>query len=171
MTRLPASGARIDTPRRAEEELKSVLCDLGLAQIFDGAAAHELYWKLGAIIGQWSREQERLEVSPVAKALLSTANNLSEVSRLLSGFETGIRSSLEIAVASQVVNSMDPTISSQSAQEALRSFCVEADRIAHVCLIAAADLPQAPGKRGRRAHEWYRPIHRAPIADRREGRA
>jgi hypothetical protein len=157
MTRLPASGARIDTPRRAEEELKSVFCDLGLTQVFDEAAAHELYWKLGAIIGQWSREQERLEVSPVAKALLSTANNLSEVSRLLSGLETGFRSSLEMAVSSRVADllSLDPTIRSQSSQESLRSFCVEADRIAHVCLVAAADLPQARGKRGRWRYEWY----------------
>jgi hypothetical protein len=157
MTRLPASGATVATPRRAEGELKRVLCELGLAQVFDEAAAHELYWKLGAIIGQWSAEQERLEVSPVAKALLSTANSLSEVSRLLSGLETGIRSSLEIAVASRVANllSMDPTVRSQSAQELLRSFCVEADRIAHVCLVGAADLPKAPGKPGRWAHEWY----------------
>lgn len=154
MTRLPASGARIDTPRRAEGELKTVLCDLGVAQVLDEA---ELYWKLGAIIGQWSREQERLEVSPVAKALLSTANNLSEVSRLLGGLETGIRSDLEIAVASRVTNllSPDPTLGSQSAQELLKSFRAEADRIAHVCLVAVADLPQGPGERGRRAHKWY----------------
>jgi hypothetical protein len=56
MTRLP--------PRWGVDEYS---CDLGLAQVIDEAAAHELYWKLGAIIGQWSREQERLDVSPVAK--------------------------------------------------------------------------------------------------------
>src|SRR3981189_52809 len=99
MTRLPASGARIDTPRRAEGELKRVLCDLGLAQVLDEAAQHELYWNLGEIIGQWSRERERLEVSPVAKALLSMANNLSEVSRLLRGPETGIHSDLGLAAS------------------------------------------------------------------------
>jgi hypothetical protein len=77
------------------------------------------------------REQERLEVSPVADAFRSIANNLSEVSRLLGGLETGIRSDLEIAVASRVANllSMDPTVGSQSAQELLRSFRAEADRI------------------------------------------
>jgi hypothetical protein len=157
MTRLPASGARIDTPRRAEGELRRVFCDLALAQVFDEAAAHELYGKLGEIIGQWSREQERLEVSPVADAFRSVANNLSEVSRLLGGLETGIRSDLEIAVASRVANllSMDPTVGSRSAQELLGSFRAEADRIAHVCLVAAADLPQAPGKRGRWPNKWY----------------
>ena len=56
MTRLPASGARIDTPRRAKGELNTALRDLGVAQVLDDAAQHELYWELGVIIGQWSRE-------------------------------------------------------------------------------------------------------------------
>jgi hypothetical protein len=157
MARLPASGARIDTPRRTEGELKSVLSDLGLEQVLDDAATHQLYWKLGAIIGQWSREQERLEVSPVAKAFRSVANNLSEASRFLEGLEDGIHSSLEIAVSSRVANllSADPTLGSQSGGEVLRSFGAEADRIAHVCLVAAAELPQAPGKRGRWKYDWY----------------
>jgi hypothetical protein len=50
---------------------------------------------------------------------------------------------------------MDPTIGSQPAHELLISFRAEADRIAHVCLVAVADLPEALGERGRRAHEWY----------------
>jgi len=97
-------------------------------------------------------------VSPVAKALRATANNLSEVSRLLGGLETGIHSELEIAAASRVANllSMDPTtVGPQSGQELLGSFCAEADRIAHVCLVAVADLPQAHGKRGRPTLAWY----------------
>ncbi len=157
MPRLPASGSTIDTPRRAEEEFKTVLHDLGVAHGLDEAAVHELYWKLGEIIGLWSREQERLETAPVAKAFLSIANSLTESSRLLRGLETGFRSNVETAVASRVINllSMDPTIGLQSPQDLLRSFCAEADRIAHVCLVAAADLPQAPGKRGRWAHKWY----------------
>jgi hypothetical protein len=157
MSRLPASGSAVETPRRDEGELRSVLCDLGVARVFDEAAAHELHFKLGAIIGEWSIEQQRLEASAVEKALLSTAQNLKEASRLLRGLETGIRSALEIAVASRVVGllSMDPTIGVQSGQGLLRSFCEEADRVAHVCLVAVADLPQAPGERGRRAHIWY----------------
>jgi len=160
MARLPPSGSRVDTPRRTDEELKTVLHDLGVARVLDEAAVQELYLKLGEIIGEWSKERERLEVSPVKKAFLSIANNLSEVSRLLQGLETGIRSELEMAVASRVATllSMDPTVGSQSGQELLKSFCVEADRIAHVCFVAAADLPQAAGERGRRAHKWYDPF-------------
>jgi hypothetical protein len=139
--------------------LKAVLCDLGLTQVFDETAIEELHLDLGAIIGEWSIEQRRLEVSAVAKALLSTAQNLKEASRLLRGLETGIRSDLEIAVASRVADllSIDPT-ADVSGQELLRSFCAEADRVAHVCLVAVADLPQAPGERGRRAHKWYDPF-------------
>jgi hypothetical protein len=59
MVRLPASGVRIDTRRRAEGELKTVLCDLGVERVLDEAAIHELYGKLGEIIGLWSSEQER----------------------------------------------------------------------------------------------------------------
>jgi hypothetical protein len=140
--------------------LKTVLCDLGVERVLDEAAVHELYGKLGEIIGLWSSEQERLEVSEVAKALFDMANDLSEVSRLLGGLETGVRSDLEIAVASRVANllSIDPTVGSQAAQELLRSFRAEADRIAHVCFVAATDLPRAPGERGRWANKWHGPF-------------
>jgi hypothetical protein len=157
MPRLPTSGAWVETPRRDPRELNEVLCDLGLAEVVDQAAVHELHLKLGSIIGRWSSEQQRLEVSTVEDALRSTAQKLNEVSRLLAGIETGTRSDLEIAVASRVANllSLDPNVGGQSGQDLLRSFRVEADRIAQVCLVSAADLPQAPGKRGRRAHERY----------------
>jgi hypothetical protein len=157
MRRLPIRGARIETPRQTEGELKSVLRNLGVAQALDEAAVNKLFWKLGEVIGQWSSEQERLEVSPVAQAFRSIANNLSQTSRLLRGLETGIRSDLEIAVSSRVADllSMEPTIHSRSAQDILRSFCADADRIAHVCLVATVDLPQGPAERGRRAHKWY----------------
>jgi hypothetical protein len=158
MTRLPASGATVATPYRCESELKSVLCDLGLAQGFDEAAAHELYWKFGAIIGQWLAEQQRLEVSPIAKALLSTAKNLGEVSLLLGGLETGIHSDLEIAVATRTAEylALDPAVGSLAkAQELISSFQQDAARIAHVCMVAYADLPDRSGERGRRALTWY----------------
>lgn len=136
--------------------MKIALRDLGLA-VIDDDQLDETHSKLAAIIGQWSSEQARIEVSPVAKALRSTAGNLSDASRVLRGLQKGIRSELEIAVAFRVTNllSLDPTLGSRSAEELLSSFCAEADRIAHVCLVALKDLPEAPGVRGRRAHDWY----------------
>jgi hypothetical protein len=158
MARLPASGATIASPLRDKEELQRVLADLQVGHVFDEGAVHELYWKLGAIIGQWMSEHLRLEVSPVARALLSTAKNLSEVSVLLGGIETGIHSNLEIAVASRAAKylALDPTVGSLAkAQELISSFQQDAVRIAHVCMVARADLPDHPGDRGRRVLDWY----------------
>jgi hypothetical protein len=158
MPRLPAVGATMATPHRDEEELKRVLTKLGVAHVFDEAAVHELYWKLGAIIGEWLSEQQRLEVSPVAKALLTTAKNLSEVSTLLSGMEPGLHTDIEIAVASQLASclAIHPEVGSpERAQELLISFQQNAARMAHVCMVAVADLPEGPSERGRRALRWY----------------
>jgi hypothetical protein len=158
MVRLPASGARIATPRRNEGELHRVLSDLRVGHSFDPTTVHELYWKFGTVIGQWLSEQQRMEVSPIAKALLSTARNLSEVSALLGGIETGFHSDLEIAVASRAAEylALDPSVGSLiKAQELISSFQHDAARIAHVCMVALVDLPDRPGERGRRALDWY----------------
>jgi hypothetical protein len=120
--------------------------------------ASEVYLSLGTIVGQWLSEQERLDVSPVAKALLSTAKNLSEASLLLSGLETGMHTDFDIEVTSRVANclALDPAVGSlATAQELISSFRQEAARIAHVCMVARADLPAGPGERGRPALAWY----------------
>jgi hypothetical protein len=158
MTRLPSSGATIATPRRDEGQLQRVLADLQVGHVFDQNAIHELYWKVGEIIGQWLSEQQRLEVSPVARALLSTAKNLSEVSVRLGGLETGLHTDLETAVASRAAEylALDPNVGSlATAQELISLFRQDAARIAHVCMVAHADLPDQPGERGRRALDWY----------------
>jgi hypothetical protein len=155
---MPIRGSTIATPHHDEGELKRVLAALGVAKAFDDAAINELYWKLGAIIGQWLSEQQRLEVSPVAKTCWSMAKSLSEVSSLLSGLESGLRSDFEIAVASQVARilALEPSIGSpEKAQELISSFRREAARIAHVCMVAAADLPDGLSERGRRGLGWY----------------
>jgi hypothetical protein len=158
MTRLPSSGATIATPLRDEGEFHRVLSDLHVGHKFGAAAVHELYWKLGAIIGKWISEQEQLEVSAVGKVLLSMAKNLNEVGQPLGGLETGIHSDLEIAVASRMAEclALDPTVRSQAkAQQLISSFRQDAARMAHVCMVARADLPDRPGERGRRALGWY----------------
>jgi hypothetical protein len=157
MALLPASGATIASPLRGEEELQRVLSDLHVGHAFDATAVPELHKKLGMIIGKWLSEQERMEVSPVAKALLSTAKNLSEVSKLLSGLETGFRSSVEIAVTSQTAKylAQDPTVGSlEKAQTLVSAFQQEAARLAHVCMVAYAGRPDRSGDR-RAALHWY----------------
>jgi hypothetical protein len=158
MTRLPASGTAIATPLKSKAELKRALSALQVGEMFDTNAIAELYSKLGIIIGLWLSEQSRIEVSPVAKALLSTANNLRDIARLLSGLEEGLRGSLETAVASEAIKylALDPTVGSRSKARALVSaFQQDASRIAHVCLVAHTALNDQAGPRGRPALEWY----------------
>jgi hypothetical protein len=146
------------TPCREESELTSVLSELCPGTIFDNDAVHRLYLTLASLIGGWLSEQARLETSPVKNALLTTAKNLSEASTLLSGLETGVRSDMEIAIASRVQNllALNPTIGSlDSARALLDSFRRSADSISHTCMVAAADLPSHPEKRGRKAKDWY----------------
>ena len=65
---------------------------------------------LAALIGGWLSEQGRLETSPVKKALLTMAKDLSAASALLSGLETGLHSDLEIEITSRVqkLMALDP---------------------------------------------------------------
>jgi hypothetical protein len=95
------SGSSIVSPLRSEGELRRVLSDL---RIDDSSptSIQEIYLSLASIIGQWMSEQQRLEVSSVAGSLLSTAKSLNEVVLTLGGFETGLHSDLEIAVATRI---------------------------------------------------------------------
>lgn len=161
VSRLPSSGATIASPLRDEGEFHRVLSDLHVGHAFDVTAVHEIYLQLGEIIGRWMAEQQRLEVSPVGKALVSIAKSLNEVSALLAGLETGIHSDLEIAVASRTAEylAMDPTVASlDKARELVSAFQRDAARMAHVCMVARADLPNRAEKLGRRALQWYDPF-------------
>jgi hypothetical protein len=158
MKRLPTRGASIASPCRSEAELKSILSELGVAHTFDEAAVHDLYLRIGNVIGAWFLEQENMQVSPVAKALLSIGRNLTDAVRLLSGHETGLRTSVEIEVTSQTAEflALDPAVGSRAkARELIAAFQREAARIGHVCMIAYADLTHEAGKGGRPALNWY----------------
>ena len=156
MAKFASSGSGIASPLRDEAELIGVLARLGVADALDAAAIHKIHSEVGIIIGKWFAEQERLEVKPVANALLRMARNLSEVSQLMSGLETGFRTGFEIAVASQLARylTLEPTIDSK-AHELMASFRQQAAQIGHVCMIAHADLSNQSGKQGRLAIEWY----------------
>lgn len=145
------------TPAKGESELTRVLSAL-TGRRFDSKSVAQYYGRLGAVIGEWVQEKEGLEIEPLKKALLTTARKLGEASTLLKGIETGFHSELEIAAAQRVAHliSLDPAIRSEAgAQKVLRSFIRDADRIAHVCLVASFDLPEMPGKRGRPPQAWY----------------
>jgi hypothetical protein len=158
MSKLLSPGVQLATPARTERDLAQVLSDLGVGQGFGPAAITEVYSELGKIVGGWHSEQYRLEVSDVGRALLSVARCVGEASRSLGGLETGIHSDLEIAVTTRVAQilALDPAVGSRAqAQELISSFRAEADRIAHVCMVARADLPNRPGESGRPPLAWY----------------
>ena len=113
------------TPFRNEEQLKCVLCDLGVVEAFDATAVHELYYKIGGIIGAWLSEHESRDVSPVAKALLAVARHLTDASKLLSGRVSGFHTHVEIEVTSKTAEflALDPTVGSLTkAQELISAF-------------------------------------------------
>jgi hypothetical protein len=158
MGRMPAKGAATSTPFGSKDELQRVLVDLGVGESFDVAAIDRVYSRLGQIIGSCDQERNRLEVATVAKALSTAANHLSEISKIFSGLETGLRDMVEISVASEIADllALDPTVGSLSkAHQILSAFQQEAARMAHVCTIAHAALPDQPGERGRRPIDWY----------------
>jgi hypothetical protein len=148
----------ISTPFGSKDELQRALVDLGVGQAFDADAIETLYWRLGHIIGSCHQERNRLEVATVAKALSAMANHLSEISQTLSGVEPGLRDMVEISVAAEIAKRLvlDPAVGSLSkAHDILSAFQQEAARIAHVCRIAHAALPDQAGERGRRPIDWY----------------
>jgi hypothetical protein len=78
MVRFPTRGHSIANPVREKADLTHVLSELHVAQSMDDRVVDEIYSKLAFIIGKWFAEQERVEVEPVASALLRMAKNLSE---------------------------------------------------------------------------------------------
>ena len=158
MKRLPIAGASTATPRLDEGELRRVLSELGVSAAFRDADVRELYVKIAGIHGAWLAEQEAKEVEPVAKALLSTAKNLSDAAKLLSGHESGLRTHIEIEATSATARIMshDPNLGSvAAAHEVIRVFTQEADRIGHACMVAYADLTRKDPMEDTKRLRWY----------------
>jgi hypothetical protein len=131
------------------------LCPEGDFSEFD---AKKFYSRLGRIIGQWSAEQDRPHISPLAKTLMAMGRELDGMSRILSGHETGLRERHDIEVVSQLATilALDPEVGSrQQADKLIASVRVDAAKLAHACLIAAHDLKQQVGKDGRPRLDWY----------------
>jgi hypothetical protein len=158
MALLPSFGVGVASPSRGQTELRQVLSYVCRGYAFDDVSTQKYYFTLGEIIGAWWSEKERLKAEPVAKLLRASARNLSAVATLLAGRETGFRNDTEIAVARRVLEiaSMNPAIGSQeAAQELLRSFRQNAELLAHVFHVVAADLPTHAEKRGAKKKSWY----------------
>ena len=158
MTRLPTRGSTSASPSLEEAALHATLVGVGVGDFFDEGRRHELYMNLSGIVGRWSAEEERLESSPIINALRSTAQHLDEIAIMLAGHETGLRSTRDMELVSQLAEYMalDPTVGSiDRAHELITSFREGAARIAHTSMVAAADLSSRKGEGGRPPLEWY----------------
>ncbi len=99
--------------------------------------------KIAAIHGAWLAEQEANGVEPVAKALLTTAMNLNDAAKFLSGHESGLRTHVEIEATSASARIMahDRNVGSvAAAHEVICAFTQEADRIGHSCMVLATSV-------------------------------
>ena len=158
MGQMPASGAAISAPFGSKDELRRALVDLGVGNAFGADVIDSVYWRLGQIIGSSHQERERLEVETVAKALLATANHSNELSKILGGLESGLHDGIEISVAAEIAKhlALDPQVNSlRNAHDIMSAFQQETARIAHVCMVARAALPDQPSKGGRPPIGWY----------------
>jgi hypothetical protein len=158
MARFLVSGAASHTPHRGKADLGPVLVDLCPNVRFSDSDIDGCYGRLGSIYGQWSSEQYRLEIAPIAKQLMQTSKELDAVARLLHGHETGIRKATEIQFVSQLIAALelDPTIGSrQRAESLIASLRTDAAKVAHACWFAASELKTRVGKDGRPRLEWY----------------
>jgi hypothetical protein len=154
MKRLKQSGASVSSALLGLTQLKFVLDELGVGDKFDEAAVDQVHLKIAAVIGLWHAELEAKDASPTAKAFLSTGRNLEEASTLLSGRQTGIRSSVEIYATNEMIRilALDPTI--RDAAGAVDAFRETAAKIAHACMVAYVELKEK-GDDGRPRLGWH----------------
>jgi hypothetical protein len=149
MKRFPNTGASIATPLLGEDELRRALGQLGCAGVYSDTEVHDLYLKLAQIHGTWWSEKAAKQSSDVAGALRRTGKNLIEAAALLSGHDSGLHTHTAIEATSQTASilALDPTVGSlEAADELIRTFKRNAERVGHACLIAYADLASEGSK-------------------------
>ena len=157
MARLPTSGSTVATPLRSMADLRNVLGQLCPGN-FSESDISEFYGRLAQIIGQWSAEDNRLDVAPLAKTFSAMGQELKRVAEILSGHETGLHEIHDIAIVSQLATilALDPEVGSRrQADQLIASFRGDAAKLAHACLVAARDLKRTVGESGRPQAEWY----------------
>jgi hypothetical protein len=158
MARLPISGSTSCTPLRSKAELGNVLVELCPDGDFGESDTTEFYRELGGIIGQWSAEHDRLDISPLAKTFTVMGRELGAVAKILRAYATGIHEAHDIEVVSQLATilALDPEVGSRRhANKLIASFQGDAAKVAHACLVAARDLKRQVGKDGRPRSDWY----------------
>jgi hypothetical protein len=157
MARVPTSGATTVTPNRTEAELRKVLGELCPEAEFSASSVKNFYRRLGAIIGRWSAEQNRLNSLSVARALTAISKNVAAAAGTLSAHQTGMHESRDIEVVSQlkIVLIADPEVGSLQKADEIISSREDPTKLAEACLIAARNLKNQVGKSGRPQADWH----------------
>jgi hypothetical protein len=157
MARVPTSGATTVTPNRTEPELGKVLEELCPEAEFSASAVKNFYRRLGAIIGLWSAEQNRLNSLSIARALTAVSKNMAAAAGTLSAHQTGMHETRDIEVVSQlkIVLIADPEVGSLQKADELISSQEDPTKLAEACLIAARNLKNQVGKSGRPQAAWH----------------
>jgi hypothetical protein len=158
MARIPVSGSVVATPLRNMADLRNVLAQLCPDGKFSESDVETCYWRLARIIGQWSAEDNRLDIAPLAQTFTAMGKELKKIAEILSGHETGLHEIHDVAIVSQLamILALDPEVGSrQQADNLIASFRGDAAKLADACLVAARDLKRTVGKSGRPLPEWY----------------
>jgi hypothetical protein len=158
MARLPTSGSTVATPHLDQADLRNVLAQLCPDGKFSESDVEACYWRLARIIGEWSAEDNRLDIAPLAQTFTAMSKELKKIAEILSGHETGCREIHDIEIVSQLAMmlALDPEVGSrQQADKLISSFRGDAVKLAHACLVAARDLKQTVGESGRPQAEWH----------------
>jgi hypothetical protein len=125
MARLPISGSTVATPHLDEADLRNVLVELCPDGKFSESDISEFYGRLAQIIGQWSAEDNRLDIAPLAKTFTAMGKELKKVAEILSGHETGLHEIHDIEIVSQLamILTLDPEVGSRrQADKLIASF-------------------------------------------------
>ena len=159
MAQIPTSGATVATPVRGKADLQRVLTELCPDAQFSASDTNEIYLQLACIIGQWSAEENRLDIAPLAKTFEAMGKELNKVAKILSGRETGLREVHDIEIVSRLAEilALDPEVGSpEQADQLVASFRCNAAKLAHACLVAGRDLKlSVKGKSGAPQQDWY----------------
>jgi hypothetical protein len=158
MARLPTSGATVATPHRDEADLQKVLAELCPEWSPKESDTKRFHRRLAGIIGQWSAEENRLDIAPLVKTFTAMGRELNKFAKILSGHETGLQEIHDITIVSQLamILALDPGVGSRpQADKLIESFRGDASKLAHACLVAAHDLKRMVGESGRPQAEWH----------------
>jgi hypothetical protein len=82
---------------------------------FSESDISKFYGRLAQIIGQWSAEDNRLYIAPLAKTFTAMGKELKKVAEILSGHEAGLHEIHDIEIVSQLamILALDPEVGSR----------------------------------------------------------